>query len=79
MYGILEEKTNFLFEGVVHDDASIYRTPNIIRNYNNKMTNAIMFFFTENQTLKGKDIIRNFLLNNITGQYVILHDGDYYL
>ena len=76
---ILMQKTDFLYEILVHDDASTDGTDKIIKEYQNRFPNIIKpFFQTENQFRKGIAFDREFLWKNIKGQYVALCEGDDY-
>jgi Glycosyltransferases involved in cell wall biogenesis len=75
----LMQKTNFPFEIIVHDDASIDNTANIVRQYVKKYPSIIKpIFQTENQHSKNIDIIDKMINAKISGKYVALCEGDDY-
>ena len=77
--GFLNQKTNFNFEILIHDDASIDNTANIIREYENKYPNIIRGIYqTENQYSKNNKIAETFLFPMARGKYIALCEGDDY-
>lgn len=75
----LEQKTDFRFEVLVHDDASTDGTDKIIRQYAKKYPDIIKLLIQEkNQYSQGKDIILCFQRNRIQGEYVAFCEGDDY-
>ena len=75
--GLVMQKTDFPFEILVHDDASIDNTGNIIREYEEKYPDLIKAFIREeNQFSQGKDIINQFLLPRTQGELIALCEGD---
>lgn len=73
----INQKTNFRFEVIVHDDASTDSTAKVIRDYALKYPEIIKpIIQTENQYSKGVNINVNFILPNIQGKYVALCEGD---
>jgi glycosyltransferase involved in cell wall biosynthesis len=77
--GFLSQKTNFEFEILVHDDASIDNTPNIIREYERKYPELIKpIIQNENQYSKGKSISANFNFPRAKGKYIAMCEGDDY-
>lgn len=74
----LAQKTNFKFEILVHDDASIDGTADIIRQLSNEYPNRIFpIFQVENQYSKGV-IILDILLKAARGKYIAICEGDDY-
>lgn len=80
--GILMQRTNFPFEIVVHDDASIDGTQDIIREYEEKYPGIFnVVYQKENQYSKTKSFVyidRNIITPRIRGKYVAACEGDDY-
>ncbi len=75
--GFLMQKTNFLYEVIVHDDASTDRTPSIIREYAEKYPHVIVpILQKENQFSKGVWITNDLLLPMAKGKYIAMCEGD---
>lgn len=71
------QKTNFPFEIIIHDDASIDGTREIIEKYEKKYPNIIKAIYqNENQFSKGRDILTDFMIDYIQGEYVAINEGD---
>ena len=76
--GFLMQKTNFLFEIIIHDDASTDKTADIIREYQQKYPDKIRTILQkENQYKKG---IRNSYtaFKEAKGKYIAFCEGDDY-
>ncbi|MBR5597734.1 MAG: glycosyltransferase [Lachnospiraceae bacterium] len=77
--GFINQKTDFKYEIIVNDDASSDKTPQILKNYENKYSH---FFFpiyqVENQYSKGVDIVVDILLPKARGKYIAFCEGDDY-
>jgi glycosyltransferase involved in cell wall biosynthesis len=72
----LMQKTNFLYEILIHDDASTDRTADIIREYERKYPDLIKpIYQTENQYSKGVNIDR-FNNERARGKYIASCEGD---
>lgn len=80
--GFVKQRTNFPFVAIVHDDASVDGTADIIKEYAAKYSNLIKpIFETENQYSKSPKNIRDIMNRAIaaTGaKYVALCEGDDY-
>ncbi len=77
--GFVNQKTNFKYEIIIHDDASNDNTTKIIREYENKYPNLIKpIYQSKNQYSQGVSMIRNFLLPNCHGKYIAFCEGDDY-
>lgn len=77
--GFLMQKTNFKIEILIHDDASIDKTSDIIREYEKKYPDIIKpLYQTENQYSKGKKILYNYQLPRCKSKYIALCEGDDY-
>lgn len=75
--GIVMQKTNFVFEVLVHDDASTDKTADIIRTYEKKYPHLIKpIYQTENQYYKGG--FEQFQYPRVQGKYVAICEGDDY-
>ena len=76
--GIMNQKTDFPFEIIVHDDASTDDTPAIIQEFEHKYPQLFHCIYQrENQVKLKKPIVRN-LLPLIRGKYVAVCEGDDY-
>ena len=77
--GFVNQKTDFKYQVIVHDDASHDNTAEIISEYAEKYPEIIIpIFQTENQYSQKKGIIKTFILPVIQGKYVALCEGDDY-
>ena len=76
---ILNQKTNFNFEILLHDDASSDNTKMIVLKYVEKYPEIFNCIFqTENKFSKGIKPRLNYLYPIVRGRYVALCDGDDY-
>ena len=75
--GFLNQKTDFEFEVLVHDDVSTDATPAILEKYAN-LSNGIVkpIFETENQFSKGNFDFVNSIFKQAKGEYIALCEGD---
>lgn len=77
--GFVMQKTNFNFEVLIHDDASMDETADIIREYEKKYPDIIKpIYQTENQYSKGVKILADILFPSAKGRYIALCEGDDY-
>lgn len=77
--GFVNQKTDFNYEIIVHDDASTDNTADIIKEYMEIYPNIIKpIFQKENQYSKGVRILRKYIMPKIKGKYVAFCDGDDY-
>lgn len=76
--GFLMQKTNFLVEILIFDDASQDRTQEIIKEYASKNETIVTFLQTENQWSKGKNGLNDWLFPAAKGKYIALCEGDDY-
>lgn len=75
--GFVEQKTDFKFEVLVHDDASTDKTPDIVREYEKKYPDIIKpIYQNENKYSKTSSIIREYVLPKAKGKYIALCEGD---
>ena len=77
--GFVMQKTNFLFEAVVHDDASTDKTADIIREFATKYPEIIKpIYQTENQYSKHDGSLTRIMNAHTRGKYIALCEGDDY-
>ena len=77
--GFVMQKTNFGIEVLVHDDASLDNTANIIREYEAKYPEIIKpIYQTENQYSKGVGVTSTFNFPRAKGKYIAICEGDDY-
>lgn len=75
--GFINQKTNFNFEVIVHDDASTDNTKIIIEEYAKKYPNLIIpIYQVENTHRKGIDKFKEFIYPKMRGKYVAICEGD---
>jgi glycosyltransferase involved in cell wall biosynthesis len=73
----LMQKTDFVFEVLVHDDASSDKTPEIIKKYAAKYPDIIKPIYQEdNQYSKGLKIGPTFNFPRAQGKYIAMCEGD---
>lgn len=77
--GFLDQKTDFAYEIIIHDDASTDDTAQIIREYAQKYPEIICpVFQTENQYSQNVHIMAEFVNPLVRGKYIALCEGDDY-
>lgn len=77
--GILAQKTDFLIELLVHDDASTDGTADILREYAAEYPDTVFpLFESENQYSKNVPIDPTFNYPRARGKYIALCEGDDY-
>ena len=75
----INQKADFDFEILIHDDASTDRTQKIIKEYCQKYPNLIFpILQVENQYSKGVSILRDIQIPRAKGKYIALCEGDDY-
>lgn len=73
----VNQKTNFRYEVLIHDDASTDNTPNIIKEYAVRYPDVIKpIFQKENQRSKNVKIVREYIWPLMKGKYVAVCEGD---
>lgn len=77
--GFVNQKTNFAYEVLVHDDASTDRTASIIAEYAERYPDIIKPVCQKvNQYSQNVDIMMEYLLPLATGEYFAFCEGDDY-
>ena len=77
--GFVNQKTNFKYQVIVHDDASTDGTQDIIKTYEAKYPGIIRGIYQqENQHSRGVSIFKEFVVPLIKGRYVATCEGDDY-
>lgn len=78
--GFLMQKTTFPFEIIIHDDASVDRTADIIQEYEKKYPALITAIYqSENQYSSGmRGIAARFTFPKARGKYIAICEGDDY-
>lgn len=75
--GFVNQKTEYKYKVVVHDDASTDDTAQIIKEYADKFPDIIFpIFQTVNQYSQGISIMQNFILPRLEGKYIAICEGD---
>jgi glycosyltransferase involved in cell wall biosynthesis len=80
---ILDQKTDFPFEIILHDDASTDRTPEIITSYADKYPEIIKPIFQETNIYTSHEgriahIFNHYMLPLTRGEFIATSDGDDY-
>ena len=77
--GILMQKTNFPFELIIHEDASLDKTAEIIQEYEAKYPHILKpIYQKQNQYSQGVNIGNTFIYPKAKGKYIALCEGDDY-
>lgn len=77
--GFVNQKTNFRYKVIIHDDASTDRTPEIIREYEEKYPDIFdVIYQTENQYSQNVDVFVVYMNSRHEGEYVAYCEGDDY-
>ena len=77
--GFMMQQTDFPFEVLIHDDASIDKSADIIREYEAKYPDIIKpIYQTDNQYSKGVKIGLTYLYPRAKGKYIAECEGDDY-
>lgn len=76
---ILEQRTKFTIEILVHDDASTDKTGDIIRCYEQKYPDIVKpIYQKKNQYSQNIDIMRRYQYPRVRGKYIAFCEGDDY-
>ncbi len=76
--GFVNQKTDFVFEAIIHDDASTDNTVMIIKEYAEKYPDIIKPIYEEVNQFNNGDYIKNIICDNVRGKYFALCEGDDY-
>ena len=77
--GFVAQNTSFLFEILIHDDASTDKTADIIREYEIKYPGLFRTIYQkENQYSKHINILARYIFPYVRGKYVAYCEGDDY-
>lgn len=77
--GFVMQKTNFRFEAIVHDDASVDGTAEIVREYAEKYPDIIKpIYEIENQYSKKDGSLSRIMHEACKGKYIAMCEGDDY-
>ena len=69
--GILNQKTNFKYEVIVHDDASTDNTVNILHSYEREYADCVKLILqAENQFQKGRNIALEYMFPLVRGKSI---------
>lgn len=75
----VNQKTNFKYEVIIHDDASTDNSAEIIKEYEKKYPDIIKpIYQSENQHSQGIKIVKTFMLPKLSGKYIAFCEGDDY-
>lgn len=75
--GLVNQKTDFKFEIVIHDDSSTDNSKQIIKEYEQLYPDLFVAIYSdENQYSKGVDILQDILLPGSHGKYIAICEGD---
>ena len=75
----LLQETDFPFEIIVHDDSSTDNSARIIEKYATKYPDIVIpIYQKDNKTSKGHNLMTEYILPRINGEYVAFCEGDDY-
>lgn len=76
--GVVNQKTNFNYELIVHDDASTDGTASVIREYEEKYPQLIKAIYQKENQYKKRRIYESILFPIVRGKYIAFCEGDDY-
>ena len=77
--GVVNQKTSFNYELIIHDDASTDNTASIIKDYEDKFPHIIKAIYQkDNQYQQGRVIGKEFIYPLVKGKYIAFCEGDDY-
>lgn len=79
LVGFLIQKTNFPFEVLIHDDASVDKTVDVIKKYEKRYPNIIKpIYQKKNLWSRDKELIGEIQYKRMKGKYIAYCEGDDY-
>lgn len=76
--GFVMQKTNFVFEVLVHEDASVDKTAEIVKEYEIKYPHLFRCVYQYENQFKKQNTLINILFPMALGKYIALCEGDDY-
>ena len=77
LQGLVNQKTDFKYEIIIHDDASLDKTPEIVKEFENKYPEKIVAIYQkDNQLSKHIDSTKVFIFPKCRGKYIAICEGD---
>lgn len=76
--GFIGQRTNFVFEVIIHDDASTDGTQDLIKIYAEKYPGLIVPILQEENQYSKKNSIANIAMKASRGKYIAICEGDDY-
>lgn len=77
LQSFINQKTNFKYEIIVHDDASTDSTADIVRKYQGNYPDKVRAILQhENQYSKGLSILDKLIEEEVRGKYIAICEGD---
>lgn len=74
--GFIIQETNFLFEILVHEDASTDNTANIVKEYETKYPQLFRCVYQKENQFEKQNALFNILIPMSKGKYITLCEGD---
>lgn len=76
--GVLNQKTDFKYELIIHEDASTDRTADIVKEYADKYPEIIRVILQKENQYQRCNIYETHLFPKVRGKYIALCEGDDY-
>lgn len=76
--GLVNQKTNFKYEIIIHDDCSTDNSKKIIKEYEKRYSYINAIYQKENQYSKNVGFVEEKLIPNSNGKYIAYCEGDDY-